>query len=224
MHAAQAVETIDTTPPSIGAPYGGGYYSGSIAIDGNTYALIVAPKAEGQKALAWKDEWSTTPGTLSVNDGFTNSDAMNNASHPAAQFCRSLKIGGFDDWYLPSRDELEVLYRNLKPTAHENYVYANRAKAWGVKPGKYNGVDESGNGHNPSSVPAGAPYTEYAPGQTTAATFHEGQPEAFDARWYWSSTEFVSVNARTQHFGDGYQGYSGKTLAGRCRAVRKILI
>ena len=223
MQAAQAIEAIDTTP-SIGTPYGGGYYGGSIAIDGKTYALIVAPKAEGQKALAWKDEWSATPGTLSVGDGFTNSEAMNNDEHPAAQFCRSLKTGGFDDWYLPSRDELELLYRNLKPTTEENYVYTNRAKAWGVKPGEYNGVDENGNGHNASSVPAGDAYTKQSPAQTSAEAFQEGAPEAFDERWYWSSTEFYSHLAWFQSFDVGYQVFGDKNFDGRCRAVRKILI
>ena len=224
MHASQAVEPVDTAPPSVGAPYAGGYYGGSIAIGGHTYALIVAPKAEGQKALPWKDEWSATPGTLSVNDGFANSEAMDNAAHPAAQFCRSLTIGGFDDWYLPSRDELEVLYRNLKPTADENYVYANRAKFWGVKVGAYNGVDESGNGCNASSVPAGPAYTEDAPAQTTATAFQDGAPEAFDDRWYWSSTEFGSGSAWGQLFDDGYQVYGGKDNVGRCRAVRKMIL
>jgi hypothetical protein len=224
VQAAQATKTIDTTPDPIGAPYGGGYYGGSIAIGGKIYALIVAPKAEGQKTLAWKNDWSATPGTLSVNDGFANSEAMNNDEHPAAQFCRSLKIGGFDDWYLPSRDELELLYRNLKPTTDVNYVYANRAKRWGIKPGQYNGVDESGNGYNAASVPAGHAYTEHDPAQTTAEAFQDGAPESFDDRWYWSSTEFDSVYAWFQHFVDGYQGYDFKYCDGRCRAVRKILI
>lgn len=211
--------------PPIGTPFGGGYLAALLpAPEGQLYALIVAPKAEGQKALAWKNDWTATPGTLSVNDGFANSEAMNNAEHPAAQFCRSLTIGGFDDWYLPSRDELEVIYRNLKPTADENYVYANRAKLWGVKPGDYNGVDESGNGHNASSVPAGDAYTEEAPTQTTVDAFQAGAPEAFDDRWYWSSTEFGSVYAWYQYFGDGYQDSDYKNFVARCRAVRKFLI
>lgn len=37
---------------------------------------------------------------------------MNNASHPAAQFCRSRTIGGFTDWYLPAKNELNVIYTN----------------------------------------------------------------------------------------------------------------
>jgi hypothetical protein len=33
-----------------------------------------------------------------VFDGWANSEAMNNGSHPAAQFCCGLIIGGYDDW------------------------------------------------------------------------------------------------------------------------------
>jgi hypothetical protein len=222
--AAPTIEMIGNVPLVIGEPFEGGYFMGSIITAGKTYALIVAPKAEGETTLPWKKGWSATPGTLSLNDGLANSEAMNNDEHPAAQWCRSLKIGGKDDWCLPSRDDLELMYRNGKPTTDENYVYANRAKAWGVKPGDYNGVDESGNGHNASSVPAGDAYTKQVPAQTTAPAFRDGEPEAFDARWYWSSTEFGSVGAWYQHFGDGFQDNDFKYLEGRCRAVRKVLI
>jgi hypothetical protein len=36
--------------------------------------------------------------------------------HPAAQFCVNLSIGGFTDWYLPARYELDIAYFNLKPS------------------------------------------------------------------------------------------------------------
>jgi len=35
-------------------------------------------------------------------------------SGKAAQLCASLNYGGFDDWFLPSLDELDLMYKNLK--------------------------------------------------------------------------------------------------------------
>ncbi len=175
--------------------------------------------------MIWKKDWRTsTPGTLSINDGFANSEAMNNDDHPAAQFCRGLTIGGHDDWSLPSRDELEILYRNLKPTTNGNYTSESRLDDWGCDPGQYNGVDENGNGHNASSVPVGDAYSDEVPAQTGAPNFQEGGPEAFDRRWYWSSTEFAQDYAWAQVFGDGHQYGDDKGDVLRVRAVRKVLI
>jgi hypothetical protein len=101
----------------IGSPLAGGFFGGEMVIDGERYALIVAPKAEGEKMdLEYKLKGRDTfDGTDSDDDGLTNTGLINDANHPAAQFCRGLQLGGFDDWYLPSRDELMMLWRNLSP-------------------------------------------------------------------------------------------------------------
>ena len=215
-----------SVPSRIGMGYQGGFYAGRIVVDGKTYALVVAPKAEGEHSgLPWKKDWKKpTPGAQSLCDGRANSGAMTDGGHPAAQWCRDLKIGAFDDWYLPSRDELEILYRNLKPTDADNWTYESRLKRQGAEPGEYNGVDDNGNGHNASSDPVGTPYTDSVPEQTTSALFLEGGEQAFEAAWYWSSTEFGSDTAWGQSFGDGYQYDVVKLDALRVRAVRKVLI
>ncbi|MDB5358897.1 MAG: hypothetical protein JWO51_194, partial [Rhodospirillales bacterium] len=163
------VETATPDLPTVpGTPFGGGFYAGRIALGGEAYALISAPKAEGETSgIVWKKNWrEATPGARSLADGFANSKAMNDDAHPAAQWARGLRIGGFDDWYLPARDELEVLYRNLKPTEDDNYTYSSRLDWYRASPGQYNGVDEHGNGHNAHSIPPGEAYTAASPAQT----------------------------------------------------------
>ena len=103
--------------PQLGAPLGGGFFAGEIIVDEVRYALIVAPKAEGEKIdLEYKlKDRSTADGTDSDDEGMINSEKINDDNHPAAKFCRSLRIGGHDDWYLPSRDELMRIWMALGP-------------------------------------------------------------------------------------------------------------
>ena len=99
---------------------------------------------------------------------------MNNASHPAAQYCRSMNAGGYTDWYLPSRNELALCYRYLKLTTDNN--------ATGLTSG---GNLLANHGTNPNSDPAGAAYTTTNPAQTTVTTFQSGGVEAFDTDTYY---------------------------------------
>ena len=106
-------------PTTIGQAYGGGFYAGKISTTANgvaTHYLIVAPKASGE---ALYQKWGTsgvTTAQTSVIDGPTNSavEAALGAAYQAAKFCEDLNIGTYSDWYLPAKNELEVLYYFLK--------------------------------------------------------------------------------------------------------------
>ena len=212
---------------SIGLSYGGGYFAGVIdttSSGGERYALILSPKAQGQSAttLMWKTENTASSGTDSKWDGWTNTLAMNDASHPAAQFTRSLMINGYDDWYLPAVDELELLYRYFKPSTHNNFVatqdwldlYANRRP-----------YDPRSFGYNPSSDPVGQEYTLDYPLQTGLTQFRVSGGEDFAASSYWSSSEYGSTNSFGQSFGHGRQGgNSSKATRRRVRAVRRLIL
>lgn len=56
----------------------------------------------------------------SLSNGATNTDAIikahpkDNPSNNAAWLCRSYRGGDFDDWYLPAKDELDLLYQFAK--------------------------------------------------------------------------------------------------------------
>ena len=190
----------------------GGYYAGKITRADGVYALIVAPKASGQaSSLKWKDTNTTSGGCKSLNDGSANTAYLvangNATTYPAAHFCNNLVINGYSDWYLPARDELEIAYRNLKPTTDANDTRA-RSKSDYV----YTLIDDvSGDtrGVNRHSVPTGAAYTTTNPAQTSLAPFKQGGAESFyvdsDSR-HRSSTENSSSGAWYQVFSGVFAG------------------
>lgn len=202
-------------PTVIGQAFGGGYYVGQVAVGGGsvaTHYLVVAPKAVGMSGLI---QWGTasTSFTNSVIDGPSNSASLNSVSYPAAYFCEGLTIGGYTDWYLPARHELEIAFFNLKPTTQTNRT-------------------QPGSGVNPYAVPARASvYTADFPVQTTVAIFQNGGAEFFkwtdnfqDPTHWTSSSRFTS--AYCQRFSQGEQHEVPKTYNYEhyARAFRRVPI
>lgn len=193
------------TLPTIGSAFEGGFFAGRFTLDGQVYALIVAPKAMGDHGyIAYGEYGQEIAGASSFNNGLSNTIAMADAGSEAARWALNLNIDGHTDWYIPSRDELELLYRNLKPTTRSNYVYRH--------------------GENPSSVPVGYPYTEDSPVQTAVEAFKEGGEESFEGEWYWSSSRFSAYFAWSQDFDGGDQDSCGKSSELCARAVRRLII
>lgn len=198
------------TLPDIGDAYEGGFFAGFISHTDDgvaTHGLIVAPSASGyngQATLRWKTSNTSTAGTTSPFDGAINSANMNNASHPAAQYCEGLSIGGYSDWYLPARYELDIAYENLKPTTTSNNT------SYGI---------------NPYSVPERTVNrTAGAPAQTSIAAFQTGGAEAFVASYHWSSTENSATDAWTLDFSNGLQTITSKINVLYVRAFRKFAL
>jgi hypothetical protein len=195
-------------PTVIGQAFQGGYYAGQISTAGNgvaDYYLVVSPLSSGQTSAQWKTANTSTAGTSSVIDGPTNSNNMNNIDHPAAQFCKGLSIGGYTDWYMPAKNELDICYYNLKPTTQINNTNA---------------------GINANSVPIrSSPYTTGNPAQTSAANFQSTGAQPFSAVLYWSSTEFSATSAWFQNFGNGNQYRTNyKSNSYNVRAVRRVAV
>jgi hypothetical protein len=224
-----ATTSAQFAPTVIGQAFGGGFYAGNIVQGGTTYYLIVAPLASGQSSstLGYKNTSDAAPAaTQTLNNGSAATAAMvaagNSTVYPAAHFCNNLTIGGFSDWYLPARDELELCYRNLKPTTTANST-SNRSQSAYTYP-EGNDVSADTMGVNRNSDPTGAAYTSGNPAQTSVSAFQTGNTEAFSASSYWSSSEFSAANAWLQSFSDGSQPSFSKGIFTRVRAFRRLAV
>lgn len=223
--AAGARKGFDPNTP-IGTAIEGGFFAGIIVQGGDEYAIIISPKYSGESnPLKFKTSNTAAPtATQTLNNGPAASASMNSADYPAAQFCEGLSIGDFTDWYLPARDELEICYRNLKPTSASNSTGA-RAKSDITYP---EGDDLVGDtmGVNRNSSPTGAAYTSGSPSQTSVTNFISGGAEAFDSSLrYWSSSEFSTTGAWRQLMDvPGLQNSIDKDANLAVRAIRRVLI
>jgi hypothetical protein len=204
-------------PVNVGDAYQGGYFAGYIShtADGvPTHALIVAPRADGATGssytlstnLQWKTANTTTAGTTSSFDGAANTAAMVTAGiadHPAANFCVGLSIGGFTDWYLPARYELDIAYFNLKPGTVGN---------------------DTGWGSNVYAVPRRPLNNAPLFPRQTALTAFNTTSQAFVADLHWSSSENAATLGWFLNFINGNQSNLFKTNTNRVRAFRKLAL
>ena len=198
-------------PTTIGQAFGGGFYAGAISTTGNSiadYYLVVGPVASAQSTRQWKNANTATAGADSVINGPQNTADIvadgNSTVYPAGHFCNDLVIGGFSDWYMPAKNELEICYYNLKPSTTSN---------------------STSSGTNTNAVPSrGSNYTAGTPAQTSAADFKNTGAEDFAADYYWASTESSANNAWFQSFDYGAQAGSGKVDSYRVRAIRRVAV
>ena len=87
----------------------------------------------------WKTSRTSTPGTsTAIGSGYRNTySAMSGTELPAAQQARNANHGGFNDWFLPSKDELNLMHwqrRVIGGFASDNYWSSSEYDsdvAWG---------------------------------------------------------------------------------------------
>lgn len=200
MNAPVPLITIPHSTP-LGTRLDQGWLAGRIRRADKLIGVVVPPKAERAVGrMPWADKLDRVREAESYFDGEANTAAMSRAGSQLATMALDRGL------YVPARDELETIYRTLKPGTFT----CNQWRA----------------GDNPSSDPAGYPYTEDDTLQTAVLEFRPGGAEAFEERIYWSSTQFRdwSDYAWFQDFVDGSQNYDHKSDSYGVVFVRSVLI
>lgn len=203
------------------------------------FRIIVSPRADGEVSQKIKNSPTTLPiECRTLTEGFVATESMKNSDsslvYPAAHWARSLNIGGYTDWYIPSRDELELCYRAFKPSTLNNAAVALRELTdidYKVN-GSYGDVVNNVNGTNNNSIPVNNGYSLINPTQTTASSFQVGGSNEFTdnlGTYYLSSSEYSITNVYQIIFSknnanNGRQLGSGKSTNRVLRAVRRSAI
>jgi uncharacterized repeat protein (TIGR02543 family) len=85
------------------------------------WRYLEAAPADAEKQMAWGrglglgEGESAVPTGTSVGDGKANSAALIEVDSPDISMnAQKLSIGGYQDWFYPSQDELLLMYQNLK--------------------------------------------------------------------------------------------------------------
>ena len=100
----------------------GDEYAGGIVfyIDGNCGGLVCAKTDQNNgNAMAWAGQQNSVTGATgtAVGTGQENTTKIINDAGTsidyAARICDELDLEGYSDWFLPSKDELNLMYQNL---------------------------------------------------------------------------------------------------------------
>ncbi|MBI5218774.1 MAG: DUF1566 domain-containing protein [Bacteroidia bacterium] len=116
------------------------FYGGIVFYTDGTGHGLIAPQQYQSTGVEWGCYGTSIPGATSLTDGASNTTAIVAACTTtpiAASICNDLTLNGYNDWFLPAKDQLNYLYQQRSLVGgFSNYLYlssseANASLAWG---------------------------------------------------------------------------------------------
>jgi hypothetical protein len=105
-------EPGEPLPGKIGDTYQGGIV---FFIDASGNHGLLAAQTDQSGSMVWFNGSFFDTGATSLTDGSVNTDLIisvnGTSSEYAARTCRDFRGRGFTDWYLPAKDELNMMYQ-----------------------------------------------------------------------------------------------------------------
>ena len=136
-----AIITVNI-PHYVGESYGGGivFY----ITDGGAHGLIAAP-TDQSSGIIWGPNYTITGATgTAIGTGLANTSTIitiqgGTPTSYAAGLARAYNGGGYTNWYLPSKDELNLMYTKIgKGASSPNYNIGNFAPLYYWSSTEYN--------------------------------------------------------------------------------------
>ncbi len=111
---------------TVGQSYGGGIV---FYVDATGQHGLIAATADQGNSRLWLNTLVIATGATgtAIGTGQSNTNAIvaiHGAGNYAAKVCDDLVSGGFSDWFLPSKDELNLMYTNLFKKGVGNFAFA----------------------------------------------------------------------------------------------------
>jgi len=236
-------------PPASGpgGAFAGGFYGGQIWLRAGQvvfetgevltadrlFNIVISPAASGQRLnqpYGDGSRWGPGSNDIALNDGRTNNEVLSGHGGQLA-WARAQIIAGFNDWYIPSRDEYETMLRALKPTTNNNATgyrgYAQAAGHSGSVAFNDGSYQDSGCNQN-SQPPRLTAYSSTNPSQTGLPLFQHGGAEALRHSGGGTSAYATStmINTMANHFAsqstvDLSQNAGGTDTACNIRIIRR---
>jgi hypothetical protein len=136
-------QALDNSEATAAFHIGQSYHGGIIFyIDGTGQHGLIAATSDQGTGIAWNNGRNIFIGAnnTAVGAGEANTEAIisaqGNTGNYAALLCANYTSGGYNNWYLPSRDELNILYRKrnvvggFSATNYWSSSEVTQGKAW----------------------------------------------------------------------------------------------